>query len=690
MLNYGTTLLEIELPRSSYWPQSSNTIAHFQPRSYTPKMSLSLPGSPSSVESSGIRRYRRTTACTICRDRRVKCSRDRPSCTQCKKGGRLCKYLNSEILEFEFIEVNLSRSPGRKSPSPVMSNPISERKSGIKSKATSRSLGKASQIPSSPFTAKTLANDIDTQSHQPIKSLAITLGALGEDFISYFRTKVPAREVCDHFLNNFIGLQFSVPICHIDTLIDEYTSFWANLSPETSVESTLLILAILYCGAVNSTINISQSTTLHDLYEQLLDIVNLPTYNCVHRGSSAIQLLQAYLLVNTFQASTSSSQFRYGFLPHAIRLAQSLQLHFDKPYQSNDMQAEVEKRIWWHLLFLDLQSTITTGAPSLITRHGCTNNVSLPMMLNYASSQDSASPMMVAFYGQCQWVRCMRDWLIKMPTQEDVVRLVESIENLLNLLPEVKAENLGPRAYLELLTDSVYCLLGLNFCQEKQLRDIGWHNDIVRAASSFLQNYLYLYDTKSAAPLKWALPGLIQPHHAVFILLMHLSFCTSLDAKAQSLKILVARFFDAEISSPRLSASRAVSRSPEFTHYSPNSRTSRKSYGNPRQDILILLYRKFYAKSGWNTPKFTAMSRSTSPNMGFLPHFEGLVSRETKSNTVSIENSASGYEGTKWMELGMEISTEDYMMDRELDDVLRGGRDVWNKWERLIGAVFKC
>ncbi|KAM0130649.1 hypothetical protein ACHAO1_007782 [Botrytis cinerea] len=298
--------------------------------------------------------------------------------------------------------------------------------------------------------------------------------------------------------------------------------------------------------------------------------------------------------------------------------------------------------------------------------------------------------MMAAFYGQCQWVRCMRDWLIKMPKQEDVVCLVESIENLLNLLPEVKAENLGPRTYLKLLTDSVYCLLGLNFCQEKQLRDIGWYSDIVRAASSFLQNYLYLCDMKSAAPLKSALPGLIQPHHAVFILLRHLSLCTSLDAKAQSLKILVDRFFDAEISSPRVGASRAVSRSPEFTHYSPNSRMSRKSYGNPRQDLLILLYRKIQAKLGWDTPKFTAMPRSTSQNMGVLPQLEGLVPRETKSNIVSIENSASGYEGTKWMELGMEMSTEDCMMDRELDDVLRGGRDVWNKWERLIGAVFKC
>ncbi|KAF7945095.1 hypothetical protein EAE96_009875 [Botrytis aclada] len=690
MINFGTTLLEMELPRTSYWPQSSNSVVHFQPGSYTPKMSLSPPGSPSSVESNGIRRYRRTTACTTCRDRRVKCSRDRPSCAQCKKGGRLCKYLNSEIPEFEFIEVNVSKSPVRKSPSPVISNPITERKSGIKSKATSRSTVKTTRISSPPFPAKTLANDSDTQLHQPNKSFAITLGALGKGFISYFRTKIPAREVCDHFLNNFIGLQSAVPICHIDTLVDEYTSFWANLSLETSVESTLLILAILYCGAANSTINISQSSTLHDLYEQLLDIVNLPTFHCTHRGSSAIQLLQAYLLVNTFQASTSTSQFRYGFLPHAIRLAQSLQLHSDKPYQSNGIQAEVEKRMWWHLLFLDLQSTIATGAPSLVTRNGYKNDFSLPMVLNHASSQDSTSPMMVAFYGQCQWVGCMRDWVVKMPTQEDAVRLVQSIENLLGMLPAVKAENLGPRAYLKLLIYNVYCLLGLNFCQAKQLQDVGWRNDIFQAASSFLQNYLFLSDMTSVGPLKCILPGLIKPHHAVFILLMHLSLCTSLDSKAQSLKILVDKVFDSELSSTRLGASRAASGSPEFTHSSSTSMISRNSYGYPRQDILILLYIKVQAKLGRNTPKFTAIPRSASPNMGVLPHLECLVLRDVKSNTVTGENSANRHEGTKWMELATEMNTEDHLMDKELDGVFRGGRDVWNKWERLIGAVFKC
>jgi hypothetical protein len=56
----------------------------------------------------------------------VKCSRERPSCTQCQKGGRSCKYLNSETPEFEFIQVKAPRKIS-KSPSPDNWMPVIER-----------------------------------------------------------------------------------------------------------------------------------------------------------------------------------------------------------------------------------------------------------------------------------------------------------------------------------------------------------------------------------------------------------------------------------------------------------------------------------------------------------------------------------------------------------------------------------
>ncbi|KAF7857943.1 hypothetical protein EAF04_009300 [Stromatinia cepivora] len=685
------TPLDIQISQTSCCPQSPKSTTYFQPRSYTPKMSPSPPGTAHTLGSNGIRRYRRTTACTTCRGRRVKCSRERPSCKQCKKGGRSCKYLNSEIPEFEFIEVNVPRFPATKTPSPDVLNPIIKRKFEIKLQATDLPVRGVTQIPPSHSLKKTPINDIDTTFNRPVKNIALTLRALGDDFISYFRTKVPAREVCDHFLDIFLSIQSTVPICHIDTLIDDYTSFWTNISSDTSVESTLLMLAVLYCGAANSTINISQSMTLHDLYEQLLDIVALPTYQ-IHRRSSAIQLLQAYLLVNTFQARTLSSQFGYGFLPPAVRIAHSLYLHSEQPCHSFEVQKEVEKRIWWHLLFLDLQSTITTGARSIIPRNGYTTSISLPIdkIVGHAPSQSSTLSMMIAFQGQCQWVHRMRNWIRKMPNQEDLILFVEMMENLRDLLPEENAGNLRPRAYLKLLIDNVYCLLGLNFCEARQLQDTRWRNNIVRAACSSLQNYLYLFDAYCEAQFGWAIPGLIQPNHAIFILLMHLSSCASSDADAKLSKSLVDKAFNTELSTHGFVASHSTSGTPKFTRSCSASPISYESFGRPRQDILILLYQKIQPKLTRTTSISTSQSRPSSPSIGVLPQPENMVSRGLDNNIISIENPANRNEGNKWMELVTGMDVEDCAMDRDLNDIMRGGQEIWDKWERLIEAVFKC
>ncbi|CAD6453186.1 fec3e051-039a-4079-a834-5caa60890a0e [Sclerotinia trifoliorum] len=653
-------------------------------------MSLSPPGTAHTLGSNGIRRYRRTTACTTCRGRRVKCSRERPSCKQCRKGGRSCKYLNSEIPEFEFIEVNVPRISAAKTPSPDVLNPIVKRKFEIKLQATNLPVRGVAQIPSSHSLQKTPINYIDTTFDRPIRNIALTLREWGDDFISYFRTQLPAREVCDHFLDIFLEIQSTVPICHIDTLRDDYANLWTDTPPDTPVESALLMLAVLHCGAANSTINISQSSTLHDLYEQLLDIVALPTYQ-IHRRSSAIKLLQAYLLVNTFRARTLSSPFAYGFLSPAIRIAHSLYLHSEKPYHTFEVQNEVEKRIWWHLLFLDLQSTIATGARSLIPRNGYTTSISLPIdkIVGHAPNQSPTLPMIIAFQGQCQWVHHMRNWIRDMPNQEDLILFVKTMENLRDILPEGNVENVGPRAYLNLLIDETYCLLGLNFCEARQLEDTRWRHNIVRAACSFLQNYLYLSNASCEAKFGWVIPGLIQPHHALFILLMYLSSCASSDADAKLSKSLLDKIFNTQLSTHGFVAGHASSEPSKFAHSSSASPISHGSYGCPRQDVLVLLYRKIQAKSSTIT-SITTSSRLSSPSIAVLPQPGNLVPRGLNNNVMSVENPANKSEGAKWMELVTGKDVEDCAMDRELDDIMRGGEDVWDKWERLIETVFKC
>ncbi|EDN99045.1 predicted protein [Sclerotinia sclerotiorum 1980 UF-70] len=158
-----------------------------------------------------------------------------------------------------------------------------------------------------------------------------------------------------------------------------------------------------------------------------------------------------------------------------------------------------------------------------------------------------------------------------------------------------------------------------------------------RAACLFLQNYLYLSNESGEAQSGWIIPGLIQPHHAIFILLMYLGSCASSDADAKLSRSLVDKFFNTQILARGFAVGHASSGSSKFTHSSSAPPISHGSYGHPRQDVLVLLS-----------------------------------------------------EGSKWMELVTGKDVEDFAMDKKLDDIMRGGENVWDKWEKLIETVFKC
>ncbi|PMD21461.1 hypothetical protein NA56DRAFT_703645 [Hyaloscypha hepaticicola] len=79
---------------------------------------------------------------------------------------------------------------------------------------------------------------------------------------------------------------------------------------------------------------------------------------------ASLQILQSYIIMNTFKSSHLSPYSAFGFLPETIRFAQSLRLHVDKNTR-DPMDRELRRRIWGHLLFLDVESTIATGLPPI-------------------------------------------------------------------------------------------------------------------------------------------------------------------------------------------------------------------------------------------------------------------------------------------------------------------------------------
>ena len=322
----------------------------------------------------------------------------------------------------------------------------------------------------------------------PARKSDIRVSALGSWFTSVFTPQLPPALTCQRLFENFlVGVHPVVPVCHVPTLKREYSELWTTLSPDTPVDSIVQFLALLYTGAANSTLasEIALSPSLHGLYEDVLHAVDFDAYDIT---SSSIQLLQGFVIMSTFRASQLSPFSAFGFLPRAIRFAQALRLHVDQRLGS-PVASEVHRRLWWHLISLDVESTIasglqgiirpdgyTTSLPSIICDDAIMEDEGLPL---FAGVAQPLSPMMVAMQGHWQWAQRMQIWFERMPNQDEVVHFSRLIENLLGLIDD-NEENDWPRTFLKMQIDRAYCMLGLRFWQLDQFKGTDCHSEVVR------------------------------------------------------------------------------------------------------------------------------------------------------------------------------------------------------------------
>lgn len=253
------------------------------------------------------------------------------------------------------------------------------------------------------------------------------------------------------------------------------------------------MLAVLYTGAANSpVVEIESASTLLRLYEQIFLTVDFISYHARNTAAS-IQLLQGYTIMKTFQASQLAPFFAFGFLPQAIRFAQSLRLHVEKN-TGDPVELEVRRRIWWHLLFLDVESTVATGLPPIIHRSGYTtqlpslfhdNTIAAP--INSLPRPEDFSPTMIAMQGHYQWANKMQMWFESLPSQGEVIEFKTLINTLLDLIPDTQQpENEWARIYLEMQIDRAYCMLGLRFWQLDQYKGTGCHSEVVQYVPLFI------------------------------------------------------------------------------------------------------------------------------------------------------------------------------------------------------------
>lgn len=303
---------------------------------------------------------------------------------------------------------------------------------------------------------------------------------------------MPSRETCQPFLENFIhSIHPIVPLCHTPTLRQLCEDFWATFSPSYSVEALALILSVLYTGAANSTvIDVQSCSTLLKFFDKTFGTIDFAGYHARNIEAS-LQILQSYIIMNTFKSSHLAPYSAFGFLPETIRFAQSLRLHVEKT-TGDPMDRETRRRIWWHLLFLDVESTIATGLPPIIHRSGYTTQLpsllpddTIPALIDSLQTSRQISPIMIAIQGHCQWANRMQIWFEALPSPDEVSKFKAKIHNLLYLISDPdEPDNEWARMYLKMQIDRAYCMLGLRFWKLDQYKGTGCHSEVVQYVSS--------------------------------------------------------------------------------------------------------------------------------------------------------------------------------------------------------------
>lgn len=309
----------------------------------------------------------------------------------------------------------------------------------------------------------------------------VPISSLGDDFVSSVRAKLTSQDACGPIFESFVlTIHPAVPVCHIPTLRKAYSGFWDDLSPGTSAELLLLMSAILYTSIANSSDlgTYAQASALYELYDQLARALDLTSYY-VTPSPISIMLLQGVLIMNTFRASRLAPFIAFGFLPLAIRFAQSLHLHVDRN-TGNDVDRNIQRRLWWHLVFLDVESTIASGLPAIISTASHTTNMpSITGSDTIVGNGERIPPMTIAMQGHWEWAHRMQIWHEQKPGQREIVHFGTVIENLRQMIGE-ESESEWARVYLEVLIDRAYCMLGLRFWQLDLFKGMNCHSEVVR------------------------------------------------------------------------------------------------------------------------------------------------------------------------------------------------------------------
>ena len=191
---------------------------------------------------------------------------------------------------------------------------------------------------------------------------------------------LPSRPVCNTLLYSFlVGFRPVHPLIHVPSFRADYDDFWHCYShPDTALQNSkfandptflCLLLSVLYCGATTTLSSFwatgaLQSVTMEVILEQLNNALSSSLEVVQHLRYPTFHSLVALLLRHSCLKQEGDSSDGSSFVSNTLRIAQSMGLHLEPSKLGFDVvDCEMRRRVWWHILWLDLQNSIFTGLP---------------------------------------------------------------------------------------------------------------------------------------------------------------------------------------------------------------------------------------------------------------------------------------------------------------------------------------
>ncbi|KAJ5186746.1 hypothetical protein N7449_011510 [Penicillium cf. viridicatum] len=189
---------------------------------------------------------------------------------------------------------------------------------------------------------------------------------------------LPTKPVSDALLETFfLAVWPLVPLLHPPSLQADYDEFWdwcrnsesALPSAKLRDDPTLicLLFAVLYCGASAAPAASWTHPNLQDLQKEttvshLESAYTTSLSLCQHLEHPTLNTLVSTLLTTPFLDRPFQPMCSLVHISTTVRIAQTMGLHREGTWSAlSSTDKEIRRRVWWHIVWLDVQSSISTG-----------------------------------------------------------------------------------------------------------------------------------------------------------------------------------------------------------------------------------------------------------------------------------------------------------------------------------------